>query len=129
LQNKFESLEQTTIQTIETVSDGVKNTAEKVQRGIENLSLKHQAEKRPGVVLAASIGAGILTGSWLRRRPSARPVERTVGRSLGRSLFFSAVQTLAPLALEAAVQLIKRRASAEQQAPLAENPEQQPVSE
>ncbi len=118
LKRKIELLEETTLKKVEDVSNGVKQTAETIQKGVENLSLKRQMEKRPGTLIAASIGVGILTGLRAINRRKKVIAAVAGGPSLGKTLVVAAVsqaaQSLLPLAMSYATQWVERRLSEKQ---------------
>lgn len=113
LKRKIEMLEETTLRKVEDVSNGVKQTAETIQRGVENLSLKRQMEKRPGTLIAASIGAGILTGLRAVNRRKKTIAAVAAGPTLGKTLVIAAVsqaaQSILPLIMSHATDWVERR--------------------
>lgn len=113
LKRKIERLEETTLQKVEDVTKGVKLTAETIQKGVENLSLKRQMEKRPGALIAASIAAGILTGMRAVNRRKKAIAAVAAGPSLGKTLVVAAAsqaaQSILPVVLGYATDWVERR--------------------
>ncbi len=113
LKRKIELLEETTLEKVEAVSNGVKQTAETIQRGVENLSLKRQMERRPGVLIAASIGAGLLTGLRYVNRRKRVLAAVAAGPSLGKTLVVAALsqaaQSMLPMAMGMATDWVERK--------------------
>ncbi|MBY0370063.1 hypothetical protein K2X33_05215 [bacterium] len=80
LKYKLGELEQQTRHKVDEITEGVTKTVQGISEGVEKLSLKHQIETRPATVIAASVGAGVLVGRRMGRRPA-----RTVGAAPVRS--------------------------------------------
>lgn len=111
LQNKIEKLEETAIRTVHEVADGVKQTADRIQKSVETVSLRHQMEERPGTMMAISVGAGFVAAKALRRRARANRLVRPLVQaapSLRRIIVTRSLGALAPVAVGLLVPVVGR---------------------
>lgn len=110
LLHKMEQLEESTLQTVQSVTDGVKQTAETIQESLESLSLSYQMNKRPGVVIAASVGLGALIAMRSRSRNASVVRRPSMARSLASILFVEASRVAAPALLGVGVGIMAEMA-------------------
>jgi len=105
LKAKLEALETQARERVQEISQGVNDTVQGISDGMSKLTLRHQVETRPGVVLAASVGAGYLVGKKMTRRRAryATPLENTVQRPTSPGLVSRAAHAAAPMLLAVGV--------------------------
>lgn len=111
LRNKMERLEGVALQTVEEISEDVKQTADTIRERVQNMSVAKQMEKRPGTVLAASVGAGVMLGlrSGMKRqamRTVGAAAKPALGRVIASSMLARAASSLTPLALGVGLSLV-----------------------
>jgi ElaB/YqjD/DUF883 family membrane-anchored ribosome-binding protein len=108
LRDKIEKLEDHARQVVGTVTDGVKQTAETISKTADALSLNTQMQKRPGTVVAAAVGAGLLAGlRFARRQGAVAAVARpTIGRAVAAGVLSQAAGILLPVAAGVAATVV-----------------------
>ena len=108
LRGKIEKLEVQAREAVETVTDGVKQTAQTIGKTAEALNLKSHMEKHPGAVVAAALGAGLLAGlRFSRGRGAVAALARpTLGRALAAGVMSQAAGILLPMAAGVAATVV-----------------------
>ncbi len=109
LHDKLGELGSMTQEKVDSITDGVQRTTQRIQEGLHNLKLSTQIEKRPIMVVAGFAGAGLLAGLRFARR-RGRVVAASVSRpSLLGVIAVELASTLVPIAFDVGVRAFKNR--------------------